>query len=264
MILKNLMDTPPGPLLEEYLLIPHSDITINFGEDDYGEYGLSRSSLEWCISEESIRDLKTFDDHRFDEGLELEFSPYRGLKSKEITINDKNIVMPELAKIEQEPLRLPDFSYVKGNKTLIVSDKFFNLLSLSKKTGSGSGKAILTDAFGTKHDGFHYISFHNPLSVIQLEKRLNRVEVSQRPFIYLSYKKHFFDNQWLDQETVLIHKDHLERFHQEGITGLYPEFYQKKEDEDGVLQHEIKEIYITYKSLENWQSNTYEIYMPGN
>lgn len=232
-------------VLDEYIPLIIPSITMAF--DPSWEYGLNYSHFEWCLRS----DIKKGGDYSqtFEAGQSLELLGYEGLY-------DTTALDPNRIDLGGKPFRLPDVSFAFGDKTLILSDKAAAGISLSKKLATTTGTANLMDPFGTRHSGFHYISFLNPLPAEQAAIRLQKLPIEERLFAYIALDEY--------SELVLVHKSLCSRWTELGIDCFLselPEIYHDLEnyncDEIQFANHEV-----TFESLDDWQNNvfTYDSY----
>lgn len=147
--------------------------------------------------------------------------------------------------------RLPEFGVGIGigPKTIFLSDRIFEQLQISEKLGTSSGKAILNDPFGGKHEGYNYLSFIHPLPLKRAEKRLHRIPLDKRPFIFLKPSKH--------KEVIFIHKNLITLWTQLACTGIIPNYHDTYSKYKG---WDYLYINMDYASLKDWQTNNYTIY----
>ncbi len=232
-------------VIDEYIPLIIPSITMAF--DSSWEHGLNYGHFDWCLK----TDVEKDEDYTqtFEAGLSLEMLGYEGLyDTTDLDLNSLDF--------GGKPFRLPDVSYAFGDKTLVLSDKAAAGISLSKKLGTTTGIATLMDPFGTRHSGFHYISFLNPLPIEQAARRLQKLPIEERLFAYIALEEY--------SEVVLVHKSLCTRWTDLGIDCFLselPEIYDDLAnyscDEIQFANHEV-----TFESLDDWQNNvfTYDSY----
>lgn len=220
----------PGSILSEYVELDYPECTICFGEDEQG-YALEMKYpyFYWALKEDvESGDIKN---DIFEDNLCLEFMPERGYYPQDL--------LPK-----GETFRLPDFAYLYRQQSILVSQRLFQALQLSKKLGASHGEAILHDPFGGVHRNYHYISFFNPLFLPRAEKRMSGVPPAQRPFIYIRETQY--------NHKIMVHKASYESWQQAGYTGLNMDTKRVARKNEGDVR------YLCYLSLDDWQQNKYE------
>lgn len=217
-----------------HLLLPEDSIEL----DENCEYEIGYSAFQWCLVSEVEKDSDFCS--VFENNQTLEFVGYGGLEDYSETISELDV----------SNFRLPDVSLAFREQTLIVSDKALSVLKFSEKLGVTKGTAVLTDPFGQKHTGFHYISFHRTFETEKAAKRLQRIEASGRPLFILQNEKF--------SELVMVHTSVLDAWKELGIT-----CFSREEDDTNRMwwknsKYRNFECWRSYDSLEDWQNKVFD------
>lgn len=240
----------PGSFLNEYIPLFFPEVSITLGEMEHGSYGLGYSSLQWCLKEDVEKD----DSYRqiFSSDQELEFLGYSNFFQQDVEVEEGKFRHLAIDLAEGERFRLPDFNYVFGTKSIIVSQRMYGTLEFSPKMATTRGNAILHDPFHGVHKGYHYISFLNPLFLPRAEKRFRDVAASQRPFIFVRLSD--------VSEMLFVRKELLEEWQKKGFTGYLQEYNEKYLDLNAIDEWDDIYFKIDYDSLRDWQNDKYRVH----
>ena len=238
-------------ILGEYIELPIADVNVTFGDHDHGSYGLSYSHFDWCLK----TDVESDGDYaqQFDDNLQLEFVGYNPSFDDSIYLGGRSVQIPGINTLKNTPLRLPYVSECFGGKSMLLHQSIFSLLNFSKKLGVNSGDAVIYDAFGHKHNQFKYVSFMNPLSKERWNKRLRHVSPADRPFVFLQVRR--FTNK------IYILKNLYQEWLKKQVSGVYKEYYAIDHNNDGRETWTMQDVDLSYRSLEDWQSDNHSVYI---
>ena len=244
----------PGSILSEYIPMQFPEIVITFGQWEHGSYGLSTKHFEWCLKEDVIDDSDY--SQIFESNQDLRFLGYGGyFEWKKTLEQDQDIELPDPRHTgndrDNERLRIPDVGICFGSQSIILRDSLFSNIRLSAKLGTKYGRATLEDPFQDIHEGFMYISFHNPLYLPRMEKRLRHVAVEERPFICAFIGE--------CREQLFIHRDLMKQWHAQNITGFMSDYSKDYFDLKSTDDWQQIHACVYFDSFEDYQNNKSQV-----